>query len=304
MIREIELKQIERKYESFRLKDRNREKYLLSSIREYGIKEPLVVSLYKEEKYVLLDGYKRLRCLAALKTSRIPIIIVGADEADSILYLIRLSNEKTLNILEQAIFVNELKKQFGLSITDIAHRLERSLSWVSVRIGILEGMSNVIREEVFSGRLPVRTYMYTLRQFTRVNKIEPQEVDRFVKAVTGKGLSQRQLDTLAYGFFKGSNELKKQIEKGEIEWTLRQLKKVDERLNSFPSDLTEKEEHFIHDLELFQKYMWRLKTGFLSYSDKNEKLDATARLLVEGILAGLKPFEKELQVFYDTRKYS
>jgi len=38
---EAEIHTISKKYESFRLRDKNREKYLLQSIMEHGIREPL-----------------------------------------------------------------------------------------------------------------------------------------------------------------------------------------------------------------------------------------------------------------------
>jgi ParB/RepB/Spo0J family partition protein len=294
-MKEIEIKAINRKYESFRLKDGNREKYLLDSIREKGIQEPLQCGQDNKGNYILLDGYKRLRCSCRLRIPTVPVVDVGLNEADSILSLIRLSNSRTLNTLEQAVFVNELRKGFGLTVSEIAKRLECSLAWVSVRLGIFGQMSDLIRQEVFAGRFPVRSYMYTLRQFTRVNKTNPLEVDKFVKAVSGKGLSLRQIETLAYGYFRGGNALKKQIEEGELGWTLKRLKSSDESLYSSSPDFTEEESRFIRDLELFQKYMHRLRVGFGRFQGKSECFEKTVRLLADGILSVLDMFGKELE---------
>jgi ParB/RepB/Spo0J family partition protein len=176
-MKEIEITSMNRKYEAFRLKDKNRERYLLESIRGKGVQEPLVCAKDAEGRHILLDGFKRLRCCIRLSIPTVFIVTTGADEADSILRLIHQSNSRTLNILEQAVFVNTLRKEFNLSVSEIASSLERSLAWVSVRLGIFDEMSESIRQEVFSGRFPVRAYMYTLRRFTRVNKIEPEEAD-------------------------------------------------------------------------------------------------------------------------------
>jgi ParB/RepB/Spo0J family partition protein len=167
-MKEIEIKRIKTKYESFRLKDKIKEKYLLVSIRKSGVKEPLSC-VNQDRDYILLDGFKRLRCCYKLKIFYVPVATIGIDEAESILHIIRQSNEKTLTIVEQARFVDELKKSFGLGVSEIAKRLEVSRAWVSVRTGILGEMSDCIKQEVFSGRFPLRSYMYTLRQFTRVN---------------------------------------------------------------------------------------------------------------------------------------
>jgi hypothetical protein len=177
-MKEIEIASVNRKYEAFRLKDKNREKYLLESIRGKGVREPLVCAQDTGGRHILLDGFKRLRCCIRLSIPTVSIVTMGADEADSILQLIHQSNSKTLDILEQAVFVNTLGKEFGLKAGEIASSLERSSAWVSVRLGIFDEMSESIRVEVFSGRFPVRAYMYTLRRFTRVNKIAPEEADR------------------------------------------------------------------------------------------------------------------------------
>ena len=72
---EVEIRKIDRKYEGYRLKDKYREMNLLSSIQENGIREPLQCVEGYENKCILLDGYKRLRCAIKLKISLIPVFI-------------------------------------------------------------------------------------------------------------------------------------------------------------------------------------------------------------------------------------
>jgi hypothetical protein len=255
---EVEVTSIERKYESYRLKDKDREQYLLSSIRERGVQEPLVCACGADRRPILLDGFKRLRSCCRLHINRVSIVTVGTDEADSILRLVHQSNARTLNILEQAAFVNALKKTFKLSAAEIAIRLERSHAWVSVRLGIFDEMSDTIRREVFSGNFPIRSYMYTVKQVTRVNKTSPEETDRFVRAVSGKHLSLRQIEALAYVYFRGNPALKKQIEQDDLSWTLRNFRYSENASASAQPGLSVAERRFVRDLELFQKYLQRL----------------------------------------------
>lgn len=296
MIKEIEIRKISTKYESFRLKDKVRQKYLLESILQNGVKEPLQCAV-QSGRYILLDGFKRLRCCVKLKISCVPVATVGADEAESILYIIRLSNEKSLNIVEQARFVDELKKSFGLGVTEIARRLEVSNAWVSVRMGILGEMSDCIKNEVFSGRFPLRSYMYTLRQFTRVNKIPKETVDRFVQAVAGKSLSQRNIEKLAYGYFRGNEQIKKQIEDGNLHWTLRQLDDKSGFSHTQQPELSREESDFIRDLELYQKYMTRVRRGLVDKKRSSPASVKTVRLLLAGILESLEVFRKEIKQY-------
>ena len=297
---EVEIKRIKTKYESFRLKDKIKEKYLLASILKNGIKEPLSC-VNQDRDYILLDGFKRLRCCYKLKIFNVPVTTIGIDEAESILHIIRQSVDKTLTIVEQARFVDELKKNFGLGVSEIAKRLEVSKAWVSVRTGILGEMSECIKEEVFNGRFPLRSYMYTLRQFTRVNKIPKQTVDRFVKSVSGKGLSQRNIEKLAYGYFRGNEQMKKQIEKGNLEWTLKQINGETGFSYTQEPDLSREESDFIRDLELCQKYMTRARKC-LSYKKKgSEVFEKTVKLLIDGIGETIEAFRKEIKRYYDCR---
>jgi hypothetical protein len=295
---EVEIKKIKTKYESFRLKDKIKEKYLLTSILKNGVKKPLsCVNLDRD--YILLDGFKRLRCCYKLKIFYVPITTVGVDEAESILHSIRQSNEKTLTIVEQARFVNELKKNFGLGVSEIAKRLEVSKAWVSVRTGILGEMSDCIKQEVFSGRFPLRSYMYTLRQFTRVNKIPKQTVDRFVKAVSGKGLSQRNIEKLAYGYFRGNEQLRKQIEKGSLEWTLKQMNEGTGFSYTQEPDLSREESDFIRDLELCQKYITRVCKSLPDKKKGSKVFEKSVKLLIDGIGEIIEVFRKEIRRYYD-----
>ena len=300
---EAEVNTISTKYESFRLRDKNRERYLLQSILQHGIREPLqCVQGDGVQSYILLDGFKRLRCSYKLRLHMVPVVSLGTDEVACILQFIRLSTERSLSTLEQAHFVDELHTRYGLRVSDIAGRLERSKAWVSVRLGILEEMSQVVREAVFSGRFPVRSYMYTLRQFTRVNGIAGTQIDRFVHCVSGKGLSTRDIEKLAYGYFRGGDRLKHQIEEGNLSWTLRQMRKS-EPVYQGEEGLSEAEWSVIRDLELVQKYMSRIRRGLTREELRSQAFQARAMLLVEGLLDRVDRFQAQLRSFHESRAY-
>ena len=262
---EAEIPSISRKYESFRLADATREKALLTSILQYGVREPLqcVEAEADGARYILLDGFKRLRCCLRLGIASVPVVSLGVDEADSILALIRASNARSLTTLEQARFVDELHSRYGLGVAEIAAKVERSKAWVSVRLGIIERMSQVVREAVFSGRFPLRSYIYTLGPFTRVNT-PSRTIDSFVAAVAGKGLSTREIERLAYGYFRGGERLRRQIEGGNLRWTLRQMRDLEPATPAAGEAMSETEWNLLRDLELAQKYINRISSGLMS----------------------------------------
>lgn len=297
-MQEIEIQQIDRRWEGLRLPNEYQERTLLSSISSGGIREPLA-GVMSGETLLLLDGFKRLRCSQKLGIQRAPMLSLGADEASGMLALLRQANAHALSILEQAALVDELKARYHLSVTEIARHLECSPAWVSVRLGILSHMSEDVRAAIFSGKFPARSYLYTLHSFTRVNKIPQNEITQFVQAASGKNLSLRQIDLLAHGYFRGGRELKAQIEQGHISWTLDQLQKTQVRESP---QMGQHEARVLLDLELAQKYLHRLLAGLSRPSLAGNEFFAQADLIVEGILSVLPRFQKSLEVWHDSRQ--
>ncbi len=294
---QIEVSHIDTGYETLRLKDKNREKAILDSIINYGVKDSLKCISKGNDTFILLDGFKRLRCCLRIKLSIVPVTCLGSDEVSAILHLVRLSNVNNLNILEQAAFIDELHQKHKLPVKEIACQVERSPAWVSVRLGIIHEMSDVVRKAIFTGAFPVRSYMYTLRQFTRVNKISKNDIDEFVKAVSGKKLSTRNIETLVYGYFRGGKHLKTQIEQGNIPWTLKQMSRINTLTEAEKVLLNESELKTIRELEILQKYISKTQYNLKNKKLKSESFFNTAGLLIKGILNKTDNFKKQLQEF-------
>lgn len=195
--------------------------------------------------------------------------------------------------------MDELHVTHGLSSPEIAVRLEKSPAWVSVRLGILSEMGDLVRTEVFAGRFPARSYMYVLRPLTRVNKVSIAQLDDFVSLVTDKNLSGRDIEKLAYGYFHGGSDFKEQLKNGNISWTLNRLKRCDAGIlhGEQQVGLNEFEQRVIRDLEITRKYMNRVVYGIPDLRLKADAFFLQAHLLVEGILDNLFSFSAVLKSF-------
>ena len=150
MREEIELAELDVRYENYRMKNPAFEKRLLASIAQRGIEQALEGAAAGEGK-ILLNGFKRRRCALHLGIRRVPYVSLGEDQAGAILNLLRLSNQSALSLLEQARFIDQLR-QLKMSVADIAEQLSRSKSWVSMRLGLLEEISPRVQEEILAGR--------------------------------------------------------------------------------------------------------------------------------------------------------
>ncbi len=295
MIEKIEIIHLDLRYEKFRLKSKEIERALLASILENDIQEPLKGIDLEDGTKILLDGFKRYRCAKKLNIGTVPYRSFASDEPLGLIKLIRTSIARPLTILEQAKMIDELQKVHGMLDGDIAELLQKSKAWVSMRAGIIQEMSAYVSTRVFSGDLPVYSYMYTLRKFIRMNSVSKMDIEIFVKSVAGKGLSIRDIDLLAEGFFKGSDDLRKQIKAGNITWGLNQLKKS----SCKATRCTDKEQQMLTSLESAQRYMQKITCGARDERLESATFRVQANLLVQGIIDIMDNFNLAVRHLYD-----
>ncbi len=294
MAEQVEISSLDLRFEGYRLRNKAAERVLLASISENGIRDPLHVVDTKDCP-ILLDGFKRCRCAKKLGIGIASYCSLAEDAGVGIIELLRMSNAKSLSILEQARLIDELKGVYQMSTKDIAQYLEKSKAWVSVRSGIASEMSPVVTDRIFKGQFPVYAYMYILRPFIRINKFKTEQIDEFVNLVAGKGLSIRDIERLAHGYFKGSDEFRRQIRDGNILWGLNSLKDISEKASA----CTKIEQAMLKELELVQKYMQRVTFKSNETRYKTEAFFAQANLLTGGILSRMEIFSKAVRQFHD-----
>ena len=294
MAQEVELSTFDLRYEGYRMRNPSQERQLLASIGERGIEEPLEGVDTKQAR-ILLNGFKRYRCARKLRMGTAPYAALGEDEAMGIIDLLRVSNNKALSIIEQARFIEDLKGVHRMNVAEIAETLSRSKAWVSMRLGLMKEMGEIVREKIFRGSFPVYPYMYTLRQFMRMNGVTKGEVETFVAAVSGKKLSVREIEQLAHCYFRGPESLREEIRKGNVALPL-------DRMRNVPQDAegcSEFERIVLKDLELTQKYMQRVMGKSRDRRLKSRVFYAQANLLAAGILSRDRAFIETMRQLYD-----
>jgi predicted transcriptional regulator len=294
MGREVELAALDLRYESYRMKNPVVEARLLASIAERGIEEPLE-GVDRASRSILLNGFKRYRCAVKLGIGLAPYASLGEEEAAAILNLLRMSKERSLSILEQAAFLDQLRQLEPSSVAEMAEQLARSKAWVSMRLGLIAEMSPRVREKIFSGGFPVYPYMYSLRQFMRMNGVRQQDIEEFVVALSGKKLSVREIEQLAQGYFRGPASFRQAIREGHPGRVLEALRQVPED----PDGCNEFERVLLKDLEITQKYMQRVMGKSEDRRLRTPAFHAQANLLTAGILSQRRAFFDSLRKLHD-----
>ena len=294
MVREIELSTLDVRYEGCRMRQQTAEARLMSSIAERGIAEPLEgVDLCNAP--VLLNGFKRWRCARKLGITTARYLSLGEDAALGIVALLRTSNDKALSLLEQAGFVDELKRLHGMSLAEIAEMLSRSKAWVSLRLGLIAEMTPAIRQRLFAGDFPVYAYMYNVRSFMRINGTGKAAAEAFVTALSGKRLSVREIEYLAHGYFRGSEAMREQIRLGNVALPLEQIKRSAQAADG----CTPFEQGMLKDIDIVQKYMQRVAGKSNDERLSTPAFKAQASLLLDGLLSRSEGFFQSVRTLHD-----
>jgi hypothetical protein len=290
----VELSSLNLRYEGHRLRDDAREARLLASIAERGIEEPLE-GVDLAGRRVLLNGFKRLRCARKLGLSMVPYASLGEDAAQAIVNLLRISNNKSLSILEQAGFVDELKVGHGMRVAEIAVSLSRSKAWVSVRLGLISQMSTRVREILFRGDFPVYAYMYAMRQFMRINGASKILSEEFIVAVSGRNLSVREIELLAQAFFRGPESLRAEIRAGHVALSLDRARRAEAEAQG----CGQFERSLLSDLQIAGKYMERVILKNEPRRLRSPSFHVRAQLLAAGLLKRGGEFLKTVRQIHD-----
>jgi len=295
----VEILQIDTRYENLRLKNKKQESNLLSSIMEQGVLEPIYIIRETGNDPILIDGFKRYRCAKRLNIKTLPATVLDSKEAPGIVKFLRLNSNKCLTQIEQACLVDELHHHHEFSSGEIASYLEKSPAWVSLRLGIMSEMSDSVREKIMAGQFPLHNYMYTLGHFKRLKSVKKKEIDDFINITSNKGLSTRDIDMLAKGYFKGGENLKSQIGQGNLDWTLRQLKRQ-EKEKQLPDDgLNDLESKVLSQLNWTYTCILRLPGILGEIHFENKSFFIKGSNLAKKILDIKDNFISSLENFYD-----
>lgn len=199
---ELELSQLDLRYEDIRSRQPGRERRLLASLAELGQQTPIVVVAGEVGRHVVVDGYKRVRALRRLHHDLVLATVWDLVEPDALLMERLLRTGEADSPLEQGWFLRELVTRFGLSAEELARRFDRSPSWVSARLGLARTLPETIQALVRRGAIGAHGAMKYLVPFARAN---PSECVKLAEAIAPLPITSRQLGEL-YEAYQGGEK--------------------------------------------------------------------------------------------------
>ena len=158
---QLEFHQLDRRWEHLRVCHPARQRRLLASLADSGQQTPIVVvaAECQADRYVIIDGYKRIVALEQLGRDTVEAVVWPMSEAAAVLLdrSLRLSEHETA--LEVGWLLAELERRFNYGLDELARRFDRSLSWVSRRLALVEILPEAIQQQVREGQILAQVAM-------------------------------------------------------------------------------------------------------------------------------------------------
>jgi ParB family transcriptional regulator, chromosome partitioning protein len=206
----LEFHQLDRRYEHLRVRNPERQRRLLASLAASGQQTPIVVvaASEKPDRYLVIDGYKRVAALEQLGRDTVEAVVWPMSEAEALVLdrSMRFSEQETP--LEQGWLLAELERRFGYSLEDLARRFDRSVSWVSRRLALVEQLPEAVQQRVRAGGISAHVAMKYLAPVARANANDCQ---RMADAFSKYRFSSRQAGELYAAWRDASPSIRQRI---------------------------------------------------------------------------------------------
>lgn len=139
-VEEIPIQSIERNPQQPRVHfDHAQLEDLISSIKEHGVIQPLVVTPLSSGRYRLIAGERRLRASLIAGLSTVPVVVRNANEQQQLeLAIIENVQRQDLNPIEEASAYVRLMQEFGLTQDDVSQKVGKSRPQVGNLIRLLQ----------------------------------------------------------------------------------------------------------------------------------------------------------------------
>ena len=206
----LEFHQLDRRYEHLRARNPDRQRRLMTSLAASGQQTPIVVIAVSRGpgRYLVIDGYKRVAALEQLGRDTVEAVVWDMSEADALVLdrSMRFSEQETA--LEQGWLLQEMEQRFGYSLDDLARRFDRSVSWVSRRLALVEQLPETVQQRVRTGEISAHVAMKYLAPVARAN---PKDCQRMADAFSKYRFNSRQAGELYAAWRDVSTSIRQRI---------------------------------------------------------------------------------------------
>jgi ParB-like chromosome segregation protein Spo0J len=167
-----------------------------------------VVVLPRDGRFILVDGYKRLRALRSLRRDLIQAVAWDLKEAEALVLEDLMRGSRPVSALEQGWLLAALKEEFEISQEELGRRFDRTVAWVSRRLALVQELPGWIQDHVRDGRVTPDVAMKVLVPLSRDKA--PDSL-RLTEVLLRSRLSTRDARAVYAGWTRGKAEARARI---------------------------------------------------------------------------------------------
>lgn len=205
---QIEIAELDLRHASLRIDDRTRTQRLVASMCDAGQQAPVLVVRGADERWVLIDGYTRVQALRMLARDVVEAVVLELPEVDALVMGYALDHSRPRSALEDGWLLQELRDGHGLGLPELARKLDRSKSWVSRRLALVQVLPSSVQAAVQRGQLVAQIATKFLVPLARANRAQ---CERLVAALGDERLTVRQAQRLYVAWCTGDAEQRERL---------------------------------------------------------------------------------------------
>jgi len=265
---DLEFHQLETSYEHLRVRRPERERRLLASLAENGQQVPIVVVALLEDpgRYQVIDGHSQVRLLKRLGLDTVQATVWDMSEAEALVLdrSLRAADQETA--IEQGWLLQVLRNR-PLSYEEMAKLFDRSVSWVSKRLSLVDDLPRGVQAHIRAGRIPAQAAMKYLVPMARAGRDDCLVLS---ESIAKHHLTSREVGDLYKAWRDGSSDVRRRVLESP-ELFLRAQRELEELpVQVRPAAV------LLQDLELVGKLArraerkWREGSGVMSPDEQEE----------------------------------
>jgi ParB family chromosome partitioning protein len=205
---QLEFHQLDLRWEHLRVREPHRQRQLLASLAENGQQTPIVVVTPEEDRYLVIDGHKRIAALRQLGRDTVEATVWPMGEAEALLLSRSQRMSPHESALEQGWLLSEMEHRFSYSLDELARRFDRSMSWVSRRLALVELLPEAVQQRVREGNLSAQIAM---KYLVPVARVSADDCEHMAAAFVKHRCDTRQAAQLYSAWREGSRVVRERI---------------------------------------------------------------------------------------------
>ena len=197
----LDLHLLELRYEHTRVHNEPAFIRLRRSMEKSGQLRPVVVVPDKSGRFVLIDGYQRVRINRLSGKDTVLAHVWQMEEEKALVCMLSENDSRQWEAIEEAQLLDELMGRFKLSLSTVAGMMGKHKSWIKRRLDLVRALPEEVLSAVKSGSVSAWAAARILAPLARANPAHAGQLTNHLKT---DHFSTRQLSDF-YAHYRIAN---------------------------------------------------------------------------------------------------